>query len=46
MNRETVDLAELWQQYKLNNDLTAREKIIEVYSTGAVYCGSNRDSSA
>lgn len=31
MNRETVDLAELWQQYKLNNDLTAREKIIEEY---------------
>ena len=31
MNRETVDLTDLWQQYKLNNDLAAREKLIEQY---------------
>ena len=31
MDRDSVELTDLWQQYKYNNDLTAREHIIEQY---------------
>lgn len=31
MDRDSVELTDLWQQYKYNNDLTAREQIIEQY---------------
>lgn len=31
MDRESVELTDLWQQYKFNNDLSAREQIIEEY---------------